>query len=77
MTAGMGCAECKKSCKDLQKKDQFGTMVYYCDKSVIAWQLPDGNDGKDGEICNLVLCPGCFVVRSGRMGGRRQCARCV
>jgi hypothetical protein len=69
---GMDCEECSKSCKDLRERDQFGTMLYYCDKSVIAWQLPDGDDGKDGEIYNLVLCPGCFVVRSGRVGGRRQ-----
>jgi hypothetical protein len=73
---GRDCEECSKSCKDLRERDQFGTMLHYCDKSVIAWQLPEGDDEKEGEICNLVLCPGCFVVRSGKVGGRRQRARC-
>ena len=40
---GMDCEECRKSCNDLREKDQFGTMLYYCDKSVIAWQSPDGD----------------------------------
>jgi hypothetical protein len=70
------CEECSKSCNDMKERDQFGTMLYYCDKSVIAWQLPDGDEDKEGEICSLVLCPGCFVGRSGRVCGRRQRARC-
>ena len=73
---GMDCEECSKSCNDLRERDQFGTMLYYCDKSILAWNLRDGDDGKDGEICSLVLCPGCFVVRSGKVGGRRQRAWC-
>jgi hypothetical protein len=73
---GMDCEECSKSCNDIKERDQFGTMLDYCDKSVIAWQLPDGDEDKDGEICSLVLCPGCFVGRSGRVCGRRQRARC-
>jgi hypothetical protein len=76
---GMDCEECSKSCNDMRERDQFGTMLYYCDKSIVAWNLrdgDDGDDGKDGEICRLVLCRGCFVVRNGRVGGRRQRARC-
>jgi hypothetical protein len=71
------CEECSKSAKDLTGKDTLGTMLYYCDKSLIAWQLPDGDDGKEGEICNLVLCPGCFVTRSDEVGGSRRRARRV
>jgi hypothetical protein len=72
---GMNCEECRKSSGDLREKDKFGTMLYYCDKSLIAWQLPDGDDGKEGEICNLILCNGCFATRSDGVGGRRQRAR--
>jgi hypothetical protein len=74
----MGCEECKRSCSDLRKKDQVGSMLYYCDRSIVAWKLPEGDGAKDGDICNLILCPpGCFVTRSGKMGGRCQCgARC-
>jgi hypothetical protein len=74
---GMDCEECSKSAKDLKGKDKLGSMLYYCDKSLIAWQLPDGDDGKEGEICNLVLCPGCFVTRSEGVGGKRQRVRRV
>jgi hypothetical protein len=73
---GMKCEECSKSCKDMRERDQLGTMLYYCDKSIVAWNLQDGDDGDDIEICRLVLCRGCFVVRDGRGGGRRQRARC-
>ena len=76
---GMDCEECSKSCNDMRERDQFGTMPYYCDKSIVAWNLRDGDegdDGKDGEICRLVLCRGCFVVRNGRVDGRRQRAWC-
>jgi hypothetical protein len=72
---GMDCEECSKSAKDLKGKDILGAMLYYCDKSLIAWQLPDGDDDKEGGICKLVLCPGCFVTRSEGVGGKRQRAR--
>jgi hypothetical protein len=72
---GRDCEECRKSSSDLREKDEFGTMLHYCDKSLIAWQLPDGDDRKEGGICNLVLCPGCFVARRNEVGGRRQRSR--
>jgi hypothetical protein len=74
--SGRGCEQCKKSCSDFRKKDQVGSMLYYCDRSIVAWKLAEGDGDKDGEICNLILCTGCFLDRSGKVGGRRQRARC-